>query len=301
MPPPLPLRFDRTFLAPFAALATGIAAAAAACSGSDGAADPSGDVATEAGVVRDASREDVIDVGADAAANVDARAPDEIVIQAPGASFAIDTKEVSIAQYTVFRNAPTVAVASIAGCEWKTSLGPAAGCAPLAGASVDLPITCIDWCDAQAYCMAHGKRLCARIGGGSATTTPERLNPLLDEWSRACGGPMTAERWPYGTVAMGSLCNTVEHGAGTTIPSGSLAGCTGAPLALSDMSGNAAEWEDSCVGDAGGSDAAADRCAVRGGSFSDTADDAKCSHIAELGRAAVSPSVGARCCKDLQQ
>ena len=294
-PPPL-LRLDRTLVATWAALATAIAAAAA-CSGSAGPDDPNGAVATEAGVVRDASPEDASDVGADAAANVDARAPDEIVIQAPGASFAIDTKEISVAQYILFRNAPTVAVGSITGCEWKTSLGPAAGCAPLAGASVDLPITCIDWCDAQAYCMAHGKRLCARIGGGSAT--PERLDPLLDEWSRACGGPMTADRWPYGTVAMGSLCNTVEHDAGTTIPSGSLAGCTGAPPALSDMSGNAAEWEDSCVGDAGA--AAADRCAVRGGSFSDTADDAKCSHIAELGRAEVSPSVGARCCKDLQQ
>lgn len=100
-PPPL-LRLDRTLVATWAALATAIAAAAA-CSGSAGPDDPNGAVATEAGVVRDASPEDASDVGADAAANVDARAPDEIVIQAPGASFAIDTKEISVAQYILFR------------------------------------------------------------------------------------------------------------------------------------------------------------------------------------------------------
>ncbi len=241
------------------------------------------------------------DAGADVTTALDARPPDELIIQAPGASFAIDAREITIANYTLFRAAPAVDVASIKGCAWKTSLGPGPSCAPPPGANPDQPMTCIDWCDAQAFCAAHGKRLCARVGGGAAMTDAERLNPLVDEWSRACGGPMTVDRWPYGSAAMPTACNTAERDAGTTLPTSSLAACTGAPAGLFDMSGNAAEWEDSCVGDAGTGDAAADLCAVRGGSFGDTAENAKCSRIELRVRGDVSEAVGARCCKDLQQ
>jgi formylglycine-generating enzyme required for sulfatase activity len=276
-------------------------AAAGACtsSGGDALGPP---LAAEAGIVVDGSAKSSTDASsADATPGVDARSPDEIIIQAPGASFAIDTKEITIAEYTLFRASPTVAVASIKGCEWKTSLGPAPTCATSAGGDDSRAMTCIDWCDAQAFCTAHGKRLCARVGGSIATTNADRLNPLFDEWTRACGGPLTSDRWPYGATAMPSLCNTAERDAGTTLPASSVAGCTGAPAELLDMSGNAAEWEDSCLGDGGAGDAATDTCAVRGGSFGDTVENAKCSHIAELGRAEASPTVGARCCKDLQQ
>jgi formylglycine-generating enzyme required for sulfatase activity len=275
--------------------------AAAACSESSGGAPASTTPPPEGGVLADASAEATNEASADATASTDARPPDEIIIQVPGAAFAIDTREVSTAEYMLFRASPNVAVASIKGCEWKTSLGPALGCAPRPGADPAQPITCIDWCDAEAYCSSRGKRLCARIGGGPATTNAQRLNPLVDEWVRACAGPLTSDRWPYGSVAMPSLCNTAARDAGTTLPPATLAGCTGEPAELFDMSGNVAEWEDSCAGDGGAGDAASDTCAVRGGSFRDSVDDAKCSHIGELGRADVSPTVGVRCCKDLQQ
>lgn len=41
--------------------------------------------------------------------------------------------------------------------------------------------------------------------------------------------------------------------------------------------------------------------AIAACSFADTAENAKCSRIAELARGETSPTVGARCCKDLQQ
>lgn len=301
MLPLLLSRLPRSRVAALAVLSVASALGAAAACSSSAAPTSSPAPEAEAGVVFDAAPEAAADASADAAAPIDAAAPDEIIISAPGSPYAIDTKEISVADYMLFRAAPTVAVATIAGCAWKTSLGPAAGCTLPPGTDTRRAVTCIDWCDAQAYCTSKGKHLCARIGGSSAMTNAVRLNPLFDEWTRACAGPLTAERWPYGVASMPSLCNTAERDAGTTLPAASLPGCAGEPAELLEMSGNAAEWEDSCLADGGVGDAATDMCAVRGGSFADTAENAKCSRIAELARGEASPSVGARCCKDLQQ
>lgn len=277
-------------------------AIAIACSSSSEDAASTPEPQTEAGIVLDAGADADASVDADAdAPGLDARPPSEIIITAPGSPYAIDTREITIAEYMQYRAAPPAVPSSLAGCGWKTSLGPAPGCA-LPSGDPARPMTCIDWCDAQAYCAAHGKHLCARIGGGSATTTAQRVDPLTDEWVRACGGPVPGERWPYGTTASPGACNTLEHDAGGTVVTGALAGCKGEQPEVFDMSGNAAEWEDSCLlQDGGTGDAAADTCAVRGGSFLDTNANAKCTSIAELARAEASPAVGARCCKDLQQ
>jgi formylglycine-generating enzyme required for sulfatase activity len=221
----------------------------------------------------------------------DASPPSEIIIQAPGGAFAIDSREVTVAQFAQFLASTRADAGAVKGCEWKTSLGPAPGCTPSRPGDGDQPITCVDWCDAQAYCESRGKRLCARVGG-SSVPSDLRLDPLADEWSRACGGPITADRWPYGTDAGALRCNTKERDAGTTELPGTLSGCEGAPASLFDMSGNVAEWEDSCTGTV---------CAVRGGSYEETTELAKCSRVVELDRATASPTIGVRCCKDLQQ
>ena len=63
------------------------------------------------------------------------------------------------------------------------------------------------------------------------------------------------------------------------------------------MSGNVAEWENSCSG----SNGANDQCLVRGGSFLSSADDAKCAAQRTVDRAPMSGSdlldVGFRCCQ----
>jgi formylglycine-generating enzyme len=58
------------------------------------------------------------------------------------------------------------------------------------------------------------------------------------------------------------------------------------------MSGSVAEWEDSC--DAG--DGADDKCLVRGGSFSSTAEQLMCASSELQTRDFTSDTLGFRCC-----
>lgn len=83
---------------------------------------------------------------------------------------------------------------------------------------------------------------------------------------------------------------------GATAVAGSLPKCVGGYPGLFDMSGNVNEWEDSCAGSLGSSDA----CLLRGGAY----DDGFASGLlgcclaanAHNLRSAADPTVGFRCC-----
>jgi formylglycine-generating enzyme required for sulfatase activity len=175
--------------------------------------------------------------------------------------YCIDSTEVTNDQYKPFvAQANTSTQPAV--CAWNTTFAPS--CLTL-NAAPNAPVTCVNWCDAYAFCAWAGKRLCGKIGGGGTTTDLGALNDATkDQWFNACsqGGART---YPYGNTYM-MVCNDAEHGASMPIDVATSTGCVGGFPGLFDMSGNAVEWEDGCVGTAG----ASDTCIIRSGAWDDS-------------------------------
>src|SRR5690606_34323252 len=76
------------------------------------------------------------------------------------------------------------------GCGGNTDLAPSASCLAAGfdctGASCGgRPQTCVDWCDAFAYCAAIGKQLCGRYGPGEISIS-SFTDASLSPWYNAC-------------------------------------------------------------------------------------------------------------------
>lgn len=227
--------------------------------------------------------------------------PDVAMIDAGG--FFIDAYEATRGDYATFL-ADTVDVASQSQvCAWNDSFDPlvdeGASCPPVFDYSLTtFPMSCVDWCDAAAFCAWAGKRMCGRIDGG--TVAIDDLNDSTkSEWYSACS-LNGANEFPYGSTLDDNFCNTVGNASGV-IAVGSFPDCEGGLPGLFDMVGNAEEWEDACDLSA---DPALDNCALRGGAFWATAEEpepfAKCSSngARRPDRNAASHDWGFRCCKD---
>lgn len=219
---------------------------------------------------------------------------------------AVDATEVSRSQYAEFV-ADAMKPSPPAACAAKTSYAADAAC--LAGSDVcqptgacgDDPQVCVDWCDAFQYCAWKGQHLCGRIGGGPVPFT-DFADPVRSEWSNACssGGEFA---FPYGDDTVNMNCQGAIRANQTgnrTVASGSLKNCRSPEsnyAALLDLSGNAAEWDDSCDKAATGTKSGpSDQCHARGGSFISVNAELACAADLTLRRDATSASVGFRCC-----
>jgi len=180
----------------------------------------------------------------------------------------------------------------------RDAWGPATSPPVLAGTqglqfNISLPVHYVDWCDAFTYCKWANKELCGRINGG-AIDIGAKDDAATDAWYNACSQQGT-KNYPYGTSFDDLKCN----GAG--MPDGGVCGpsptqstygcagsnqdtnvfavikatdingtfteyenaqCVGGSFGLFQMSGNVAEWENSCDGTVGTS-----KCNLRGGSY----------------------------------
>jgi hypothetical protein len=210
--------------------------------------------------------------------------------------YCIDTTEVTNAQYAAFLATAPDPAAQPSYCAFNTSFVPSSGWPAAPGLS-DRPVVYVGWCDARAFCAASGKRLCGQVGGGPLATA-SFADPSMSQWTRACSNA-GAHPYPYGSSYAGGACDgsgfAHKHAA---IDVGSAPACHGdASLdAVFDMSGNVAEWEDSCAAESGANDA----CRARGGSFDDDPGALGCydDASAPATRATRSKTIGFRCCAD---
>jgi hypothetical protein len=188
------------------------------------------------------------------------------------ANFCVDTTEVTVAQYKAFVAANIPFTGQPAQCafnsSWTVHSTPNGMCDFNSSAAANNPATCIDWCDAYAYCKWAGKRLCGKIGGGPEDYTT--TTSTSDQWFVACSNGNTTTL-PYGSAYIRGVCN-VYNGAAVSITAVmTFPSCKGVSpnySSIFDMSGNAAEWADSCIDQSG-----TYYCHSRGGSVSVMAED----------------------------
>ncbi len=219
-----------------------------------------------------------------------------------GGIYCIDQVEVTYGEYDVFYSAnPTTAGAGQSPeCQWNQGWTPY-GAWPYLPQNVDVPVTYVNWCQAQKYCAYSGKRLCGKIGGGSVALTSFN-DATLDQWYSACSSEgvncegTSGGCYPYGGPYQAGVCNGDDPGGGPGSWT-NLLSCVGGVPGVYNMSGNVAEWEDSCSATAG----AGDTCAVRGGSYQDGASALRCDSGGGASppteeRNYAGPDVGFRCC-----
>ncbi len=211
----------------------------------------------------------------------------------------IDSTEVTNQQYAEFLTAVGggAPVSRPAECTWDVDLTPDTSSGDCSSQRVDpglnpnLPVACIDWCDAYAYCKWAGKRICGNVDGGSldfnAPTGPE------GQWMKACTNNGT-QTYPYGNAYQLGACNTVDVDAGAVVAVGTLTACAGG-RGIYDLAGNLEEWSDSCDTQGGGG--ANDHCHESGDAFGYASNGpAKCAQDDYDNRNTTSGGVGIRCC-----
>jgi formylglycine-generating enzyme len=219
-------------------LACALVASSAACGGDDGGggADGGGTVALEC--------------------PADLAGPAMVAVPSPGGTeYCVDSTEVTMAQYQAFLDADP-AVEQPAWCGDNATFAPLAE-AQCEGANdpaarPDHPVSCVDACDAWAYCVWAGKHLCGRMGGGPlGTESGEENDASASEWYSACSG-MGENDYAYGDSWEIDTCNAGPEDFETVVPPAEVASfpdCHGTdpPFdGIFDMSGNVSEWIDAC-------------------------------------------------------
>ncbi len=202
-----------------------------------------------------------------------------------GGIMCIDATEVSRAQYTEFvTDKAGDASGQAAECAWNLYFTPPEYCVDHLYEVLNPdnhPQECVDWCDATAFCSWAGKRLCGGLDQSSVATA-DLADATKDEWFNACssGG---VNPYPFGSTCQTSPC---VWGGIASAEVGQYDGCqaSGAYAGVFDLSGNVAEWEDSCNGTTG----TTDLCQTRGSRYGHNVGDCisaneqgfgKCSYV----------------------
>lgn len=203
-----------------------------------------------------------------------------VLVNARSPSFCIDATEVTVGQYEAFLPGAQLAPNLPPFCATKVSFVPMMTLPDKARPAVG-----IDWCDAASYCFQSGKRLCGAPNGGTADISLPS-SAAASGWFAACSGP-NGTTYPYGSTFDPSACNGAEAGSGSISAPRQFSKCEGGYAGLFDMSGNVAEWENSCN---------ASQCRIRGGSSAAVGAALSCAAIRVASPLVRSGDVGFRCC-----
>ena len=223
-------------------------------------------------------------------------------------SYCIDRTEVRRSDYFAWlEGSPTPSLNS-ASCSSNEDFTPTCSTTGEWGLDrfLDNPITCVDWCDAEAYCRDHQKHLCGKRQDGNTSinpdggTLPSRALPIdgykdasQSEWYNACSSN-EKYAFPYGNDYEHERCRESPTTGWGTVEVQSLSGCQSPDAdyaGIFDLAGNLAEWEDSCDGE---------RCRIRGGSYQHSTSGIRCDVSDELfwEKTSASGEIGFRCCAD---
>jgi formylglycine-generating enzyme len=179
-----------------------------------------------------------------------------------GTAFCIDRLEVTQRQYQDFLDGvvdrPDIAARPVCGDNASLQPGIEGGCSEAFQPAItpDLPISCVDACDALAYCLWAGKRLCGAKNG--LPLPPALVGDIgLDEWQLSCNDG-SSRLYPYGGSYVSDACTVASESVASV---GSQQACA-TEGGVFDLSGNVAEWTDCCRSIDG-----ILRCAARGGSY----------------------------------
>jgi formylglycine-generating enzyme required for sulfatase activity len=123
----------------------------------------------------------------------------------------------------------------------------------------DHPVVYVSWHDAVAYTEWARQRLPQQ---GTL-----RL-PMEQEWEKGARG-VDGRVYPWGDTWDAARCNTMEKGPGRTTPVEAYSPAGDSPYRAADMAGNVWEWTASEAGS---------RRVVRGGSFGNGQDNARCAY-----------------------
>jgi formylglycine-generating enzyme len=211
--------------------------------------------------------------------------------------FCIDSTEVTNDDYAEFLASPPPAPTNPV-CTWNFDYTPSGGWPPSVLDRL-LPVGFVDYCDAQGYCEWAGKRLCGAIGGGPFPHGAWPSIRLDTELYYACSrrGDFA---YPYGNGYIATACVTDGQFRPRTV--GSSLACEGGFAGLFDLSGNAAEWQDSCTNYGFGGENDSCRLGSRGFSWFDIGNppgsEFSCGESVSMGRSLDFDDHGIRCCSD---
>lgn len=217
--------------------------------------------------------------------------------------YEIDATEVTQGQYDAWLTTnPALPPSTDAACGWKSTGSYAEQRTEVADADHH-PVANVDWCDAYSYCAGVGKRLCGRIGGG-ANNTNDVNTVEYDQWYTVCtsNGTVDVNGYPYGEGYTPLVCNGADAGLGGSVVVGTMTNCQPSwpgYTGVFDLSGNVAEWEDSCDADTG----MYDGCRIRGGAFDNfgfspaqPGELLSCGSMMATNRLTAFSDIGFRCC-----
>lgn len=159
------------------------------------------------------------------------------------------------------------------------------------------PVVNVPWLEASHYCTWQGKRL-----------PTEAEWELAASWDPGRGAKLT---WPWGNEAAAGPVNVGDTSLGKAVAVGSLA-ADKSPLGVLDMGGNVSEWvfdwykvnyygvsdETNPIGPTNRRGEGTGR-GVRGGSFTDSLEQARIARRAHQAEEYGYPNVGFRCARDI--